>query len=570
MHTASETPELAASGAEHPGSARESRSARAYRELAPERATLEQWEILAVNRDVGRVVVKVLGAIPGLRKMRPAIVEALPRFDVGRFDRLESYALALAHAQAEYLKAPAINPGPRELAKEARRWRDELLMAVQCLVARGLVPKPSARILECRRAYGPLALAVLALAQLLEQHWPAICGRTALELSELDQASEAARRLLDAMALPRRRPEKRAAAEQRSRAFALLVRAYADARRAVRFVRWHDRDADGAAASLYGRGGRRRSRASVGRRAIQKRITSQATRVSSDREHLQVSAIGPSAASNPQNRRPPMSTTQTRRENNDSSSSSFRDAYESALSEIQSVPDSELVHISIDLTSAAVTALGALPEIRALREEIAENLPKFDRVRFDQLETYTRALIHAQALYRSATTPSESLADLAAELTSTRDVFFSDASALARRGLISPERLKEFKASNGYREIAIDVLGLAALLREHWSCINGKTAATLADLDEAASSVEHMLVALGLREQAPSAIADVVKNRQRAFTLFVRTYDDARRAVAYLRPEEVDDIAPSLYAGRAARRKSSEDATAQAPAGAAA
>ena len=61
-----------------------------------------------------------------------------------------------------------------------------------------------------------------------------------------------------------------------------------------------------------------------------------------------------------------------------------------------------------------------------------------------------------------------------------------------------------------------------------------------------------MLTAVGLREQGPAIIAASSENRQKAFTLFVKAYDHARRAVSFLRwnEDDVDTIAPSLYAGR--------------------
>ena len=59
-----------------------------------------------------------------------------------------------------------------------------------------------------------------------------------------------------------------------------------------------------------------------------------------------------------------------------------------------------------------------------------------------------------------------------------------------------------------------------------------------------------------------AATADM---RQRAFSLFVNVYDQARRAVSHLRWNEgdVDDIAPSLYAGRNSgpRRKNGDSET---------
>ncbi len=50
---------------------------------------------------------------------------------------------------------------------------------------------------------------------------------------------------------------------------------------------------------------------------------------------------------------------------------------------------------------------------------------------------------------------------------------------------------------------------------------------------------------------------DATLRRQRAFSLFVRAYAEVRRGVTYLRhhQDDVDDIMPSLYAGRTNRRK---------------
>jgi hypothetical protein len=50
--------------------------------------------------------------------------------------------------------------------------------------------------------------------------------------------------------------------------------------------------------------------------------------------------------------------------------------------------------------------------------------------------------------------------------------------------------------------------------------------------------------------------ADAIQIRQRLFTLFVTAWDQVRRALGFLRwnEDDVDDIAPSLYAGRARRK----------------
>ena len=55
-------------------------------------------------------------------------------------------------------------------------------------------------------------------------------------------------------------------------------------------------------------------------------------------------------------------------------------------------------------------------------------------------------------------------------------------------------------------------------------------------------------------------MADAGDIRQRLFTLFVNAYDQARRAVGYLRWNEgdADQIAPSLYAGRSNGRRKAD------------
>jgi hypothetical protein len=75
------------------------------------------------------------------------------------------------------------------------------------------------------------------------------------------------------------------------------------------------------------------------------------------------------------------------------------------------------------------------------------------------------------------------------------------------------------------------------------------------------------LRAIGEKEQAPAVVADASARRARAFTLFVRAYDQVRRAVTYLRWEDddADLIAPSLYRGRGAAKPKADGDVAPAP-----
>jgi hypothetical protein len=86
---------------------------------------------------------------------------------------------------------------------------------------------------------------------------------------------------------------------------------------------------------------------------------------------------------------------------------------------------------------------------------------------------------------------------------------------------------------------------------------------TLAALNDAGNRAVELLAAVGLREQGAISTGEAARLRQKAYTFFVRAYEDARRAVVYLRAAEgdADEIAPSLYAGRGgSRRRPSEEA----------
>ncbi len=235
----------------------------------------------------------------------------------------------------------------------------------------------------------------------------------------------------------------------------------------------------------------------------------------------------------------------------------FRAAYQQLIDEVRAVPPSELIAINIDIPTAVTTALGALPEIRALRGRMAAETPQFDIARFDKLESYTLAAGHAHTLFLAASAPAESIDELSSAALASRNLLLSDASALSTRGLIDGQRLKDLRGPSSLRNLAFDLFALAAILRDNWAKIDGKTALQLGELDKAETLADRLLTAVGLREQGPAILAASSENRQKAFTLFVTAYDQARRAVSFLRWNEgdVDDIAPSLYAGRGTGRR---------------
>ncbi len=236
----------------------------------------------------------------------------------------------------------------------------------------------------------------------------------------------------------------------------------------------------------------------------------------------------------------------------------YHEALETARADIAAV--TVLRKVNLDVPSAVLTVLGALPRLKGLRAELAA-LPGFDGAAFDALETYALAAGHAHVQFQASSEPPEPIPVMVEELTKTRALFEDDVRVLANRGLMSADRLRELKGSTGHKALAFDVMLLCALLRGSWSQISARTGVTESDLLRAENVADRLATALALKEtktEGGTAAADL---RQRAFTLLVQTYNEARRAVTYVRwhEDDADDLAPSLYTKGTRRRAPEEE-----------
>ncbi|MEY4510596.1 MAG: hypothetical protein RLZZ450_2718 [Pseudomonadota bacterium] len=235
-------------------------------------------------------------------------------------------------------------------------------------------------------------------------------------------------------------------------------------------------------------------------------------------------------------------------------------AFESVRDELSSIDESDLVHINIDVMAAVTTALGVLPKVLKLRPRIEGELPKFDLWVIDRFETYVMALYEAQADYLSATRPAEPLPELVEQATKVRDTLFVDVQALVQRHLLDGDEVREVKTAVGYKALAMDLQLLANAMHRKWEVVQSKTAVQLPEILQANQLARRLLRVVGEREQAPAVAAEAAANRSRAFALFLRAYDEVRRAVTYLRwrDGDWDQFTPSLYAGRGAGKRKGE------------
>jgi len=227
------------------------------------------------------------------------------------------------------------------------------------------------------------------------------------------------------------------------------------------------------------------------------------------------------------------------------------EAYDNVLPEAMGLNPDLLVTMNLDVPTCTITAMGVLEKLPAYRDRILA-LPHTPTERFGNFQTYVLALFSAQGRYTFATTPPEPLPELLAEATEKRDVLITEAKALAARKLMNGDLLKELTGTHGYKNVAFDLSGLSRMFKTSWPTIQGKTGLQMSEMEEADKLALRLAAAIAHRSASPEVAAAATDVRQRMFTIFADVYDQLRRAIAYLRWDEgdVDEIIPSLYAGR--------------------
>jgi hypothetical protein len=238
----------------------------------------------------------------------------------------------------------------------------------------------------------------------------------------------------------------------------------------------------------------------------------------------------------------------------------FNDVFERVKPDMAALKTDELLVVSLDISAAVATVLGVLPEVRALRGQIVKELPTFNVARFDKLEDYAMALGFAHAKFLSATQPPDDLNALSDESLKVRERLLAEVNALVQHGIVSEGQIAQLKGANGYKNVATDLVVLTNVIQSVWSQIQGKILTSAHDLETAQRTAARLWRVVGLREQGPALVAEATDQRLRAYTLLLVAYDDARRAVSYLRSEEgdADDIVPGLHPGRPRSKKNAE------------
>ena len=233
-------------------------------------------------------------------------------------------------------------------------------------------------------------------------------------------------------------------------------------------------------------------------------------------------------------------------------------AYAAVEAQVKALTPESLLPINVDIPRAVSIAVGAVPHLAKMRD-LAAKLPGFDIANCDRIGTYALAAWHAHLLALPEVA-SRQLAALLEEGKPIREHLLLAAELLAHKGYFDKRSVEAIRAGQGNLDAANDLVALSALFAAAWANIENRTTVTWEEVERAALLGPQILIALGERSMPmatePGALTPNDR-RQRAFTLFVRAYDECRRAATYLRWHEgdADELIPSLYGGRNVPRR---------------
>lgn len=243
------------------------------------------------------------------------------------------------------------------------------------------------------------------------------------------------------------------------------------------------------------------------------------------------------------------------------------DAYKRIEGELLALPSERIETVNLDIPAAAAVAIGKIPRLATLKGLLEEKLQDFDATALDRLEDYTYGMIYAHSMYQCEMRAPEDLQQLLASGIRRREVLYSDAKALALRGLIPEESLQDYDGLIGYINVANDLQMLCTALGSRWTSIAGRCATTREELDFASRMAGRIIRLVGERNQSAAKVQEASDKRARAYTLFFECFDEIRRAVVYVRWYEgdADAYAPSLHTTSHKTRRSDKKAKSPAP-----
>jgi hypothetical protein len=236
----------------------------------------------------------------------------------------------------------------------------------------------------------------------------------------------------------------------------------------------------------------------------------------------------------------------------------FADAFHATAPERAALPALDLESINVGIPAAVSVAKVAIARTRPLLSWVEHYKQQVDVHAITSLELYADALWQAQVRSRLAIDDRLGPRALLRRGVALRRRLAVDLELLTERAVLDPALLAKLRFGNGYKNVALDLLGLASTLGDVLAS-NANSGIRQADIDEAIRL--GTAISAQINEDAASAKARAVTvaadDRRRAYTLFIRAYEELRYLVSFLRCHEGDAerFVPDLHNKRRRRAR---------------
>jgi len=232
-------------------------------------------------------------------------------------------------------------------------------------------------------------------------------------------------------------------------------------------------------------------------------------------------------------------------------------AFEDFLPEAQTIPEAEVRTYRADASLAYHNIQRGLDAIAPHIDQIKIELPKVDLTRLQALGDLALAVIYAAArIDRASDGSTPALLEKASKL---REVLLKSAEALSAAEIVPTRAVEKIREGKGKIDIAQDCVDLAALFKQYENEVQGKSAVTTAQIEEAATVGTELLTRLKPKGTKTKDPAEAEANtRDRLWTLLVQGHRDLRRVGMWLWVDDVDARVPPLQSRKLPARKKDE------------
>lgn len=233
--------------------------------------------------------------------------------------------------------------------------------------------------------------------------------------------------------------------------------------------------------------------------------------------------------------------------------------------------DSQLVRVTTDLEATSVTAIGAVPRIKAAVPDVQKKLPQHNMLYFEHFEAIAWALAYVCAQVNATEEENRALTaqaeSIKAKLTETKNFLVNHAKSAG----INMTALRKIGTEFGYKPLLTDSDTVIELLLKHWDALASKMPTDLPSPQAFDDELAAFRTALAIKEQNPEGPRLELIRRRRVNTLFRAAVADIREALIYTYGESrVGDYIPgfSNSSGKSGSRNeaSEEEPEVEAPA----